>query len=116
MKKRSRKAQLRRKHEFRYYNRMSINRRGKLMRYRHPAYVFLEKGNIFIFVIITHSDFVPNKVVVKLRDNPNPKDKRNAYYVAEVKEDTKDRFRNRLSNWKISQNDDEKIQKLYKKR
>lgn len=116
MKKRSRKAQLIRKHEFRYYNSLVINRRGQKVKFRHPAYIFLEKGNLFIFVTITHSKTVPNKIVVELRKNPNPSDKRIAYYVADIKEDTKDKFRKRLLNWKIDKFDDEEIQKLYKKR
>lgn len=116
MKKRYRKAQLRRKHDFRYYNSLVINRRGQKVKFRHPAYIFLEKGNLFIFVTITHSKAVPNKIVVELRKNPNPSDKRIAYYVADIKEDTKDKFRKRLLNWKIDKFDDEEIQKLYKKR
>lgn len=116
MKKRSRKTQLRRKHEFRYYNSLVINRRGQKVKFRHPAYIFLEKGNLFIFVTITHSKTVPNKIVVELRKNPNPSDKRIAYYVAEILQDTKDRFRRKLDNWDIDLLDDEAIRKLYKKR
>ena len=116
MKKKSRQQSLKRRHEFRYYNRMSINKRGKMIRYRHPAYVFLEKGNLYIFVTITHSETIPNQLVVKLRKNPNPLDGKDAFYVADIREDTKDRFRKRLSNWRIDNSDDLDIQKLYKKR
>lgn len=115
MKKKSRKQSLKRRHEFRYYNRMSINKRGRMIRYRHPAYVFLEKGNLYIFVTITHSNSVENHLVVKLEKNPNPEDKKDAYYVAEVKQDTKDRFRKRLSNWKISESDDKAIRLFFEK-
>ena len=115
MKKKSRHAALRRKHEFRYYNSIVINRRGQKVKFRHPAYIFLVKGNNFLFVTITHSSSVKEHVVLKLRRNPNPKDKRDAYYVAEVIDDTKDQFRKRLSDWKIDPLDDLDIQNLYKK-
>ena len=116
MKSKSKHSSLKRKHEFRYYNRLSINKRGKIMRYRHPAYIFLEKGNIFVFVTITHSNHVSDHIAIKLRKNPNPSDSRDAFYVSEIREDTKDRFRKRLNNWKIDQLDDADIQNLYKKR
>ena len=116
MKKRFRKAQLRRKHEFRYYNSLVINRRGQKVKFRHPAYIFLEKGNLFIFVTITHSKTVPNKIVVELRKNPNPSDKRIAYYVADIKEDTKDRFRRRREGWSMDPEDDNAIRDLFMKK
>lgn len=115
MKKRSRKAQLRRKHEFRYHKVRILKETGLKANMWHPAYIFLEKGNVYIYVSITHSDNVQNHVVVKMRKNPNPKDKTNSYYVDEIKQDTKDRFGKVLNNWEVDPQDDDDIQNLFKK-
>lgn len=114
MKRKSRKASLKRKHEFRYHNVESKNKRGRRVNIKHPAYIFLEKGNLYIYVIITHSNIVENYLVVRLRRNPNFKDKTLSYYVADVKEDTKDRFGKRHDDWEIDPLDDKDIRKLYK--
>ena len=115
MKKRSRHAQLKRAHEFRYHNVDAKNKFGKRINIKHPAYVFLKKGNVYIYVTITHSSKVEDHVVIKLRKNPNPLDKKDAYYVVDVKQDTKDRFGRRHDDWRIDPEDDLDIQKLFKK-
>ena len=114
MKKKSRHATLKRKHEFRYHPVLALNKRGKLIKFDHPAYVFLQKGNVYVYAGITHSKKVPNKTVVKFRKNPNPKDRRDAYFVAEAKEDTTDRFGRKHDDWIIDPLDDEDIRNLYK--
>ena len=115
MKKKSRHAILKRKHEFRYYNQLKIDRRGRQFKYRHPSYIFMEKGSFYIFVTLTHSTSILNHVVIKLKKNPNPKDRTDAFYVAEVKEDTKDRFGKRLIEWKIDESDDKSIRESFEK-
>ncbi len=114
MKKKNKKAQLKRKKEFRFHriNLPSDEARNKKM--MHPAYVFLEKGNIFIYVTLTHSSQVKNHIVIKLRKNPNPKDQSDAYVVDEIREDTKDKFSRRLSDWELDPLDDAFIRKLKK--
>ena len=116
MKNKSRKACLKRKHEFRLHNVEVLNRYGRPVDIKHPTYVFLEAGDEYIYVVITHSDDVKNHVVIKLRKNPNPKDKSESYYVVEVRRDTKDRFGQRLKGWKIDPLDDLDIQKLFIKK
>lgn len=114
MKKRNRHAQLKRAHEFRYHSVLTKNKKGKSLNIAHPTYVFLRKGNVYIYVTITHSTNVKDLVVIKLRKNPNPKDKKDAYYVVEVKQDTVDRFGRRLDDWKINPLDDADIRKIFK--
>ena len=116
MKKRSKKQIAKRKKEFRFHKVSAINRKGINYESWHPAYVFIEKGNIYIYVTITHSANVKDKIVIKLRRNPNKNDNRDSYYVAEVREDTKDKFGKRHANLKIDEQDDFDIKKLYKKR
>ena len=112
MKKKSKKAILKSRKQFRFKKIMIKG--NKIM--RHPAYIFYEKGNVYIYVNITHSSIVNGKIVIKLRKNPNPNDKDNSYYVEEIREDTKDSFGKRLHGWKLNSLDDAEIRELYKKR
>ena len=110
MKKKSKKQKLKRKSEFRFH---VVKTKEKKNKGGHPAYIFLQKGNLFIYVSITHSSEIDNELVIKLKQNPNPGDPRNAYYVLEIREDTKDTFGSRHKNWKIDESDDEDIRELY---
>ena len=115
MKRKSKKSLIKRKKEFRFHSVELPNKIGIKRRIRHPAFVFLEKGNIFVYVTITHSNNVKDVVVIKLRKNPNPKDSRNSYRVIEIREDTKDRFGRREKGWKIDPEDEKDIRDEYKK-
>lgn len=116
MKRKANKQLVRKKKEFRYHNISIVNDNGTITKIRHPSYVFLEKGNIYIYISITHSDNVENEIVIKLRKNPNPQDKRDSYRIKEIKEDTKDRFSKRLKKWIMDIEDDQDIREEYKKR
>lgn len=116
MKRKAKDQIARRRKEFRYHNIYIVNENRTVARIRHPSYVFLEKGNIYIYISITHSDNIKNSIVIKLRKNPNPEDKRDSYWVAEIKEDTKDRFSKRLKKWVMDCEDDNDIREEYKKR
>ena len=115
MKKKSKKAVARKKKEFRYHKVQIINKKGEIVSIRHPAYIFLEKGNIYVYVTITHSNNIGETILIQLRQNPNPKDKRESYWVAKIKNDRKDTFGKREKNWKINPQDDEDIRNLKKK-
>lgn len=115
MKKKSRHAPLRRKHEFRFFPVEFLNKNGKPIKFKHPAYIFLEKGNIFIYVTLTHSSYIENYLVIKLRKNPNRADKKDSYWIVDFKESTKDKFGRRLNNWIIDVDDDKEIIERYKK-
>ena len=114
MKKKSKHAKLQRKSEFRFHKIEVATKSNKIKKTWHPAYVFLEKGNIFIYVSITHSDSVNNTLLIKLKKNPNPKDKTDSYYLEEIKEDTEDRFGRKKADWEIDSFDDHQIRKLFK--
>lgn len=115
MKTKDKKITAKRKKDFRYHGVIAKNNKGKTKKLYHPTYVFLEKGNVYIYVSLTHSKKVENYILIKLKRNPNPKDKKDSYIISEVKEDTKDRFRRKEKGWKIDSEDDELIRKLYKK-
>ena len=116
MKRKSKNQATKKRKEFRFHNIELINVNGVKTKIRHPAYVFLEKGNAYIYISITHSSSVENKIVIKLRKNPNPKDDKDSYWVVDVKEDTKDTFGKRQRGWLMDEKDDEEIREEYKKR
>ena len=115
MKKKNKKTTPRKKKEFRYYS-INVLDGNKNLKIRHPAYIFLKKGNVLTFVSITHSSKIKNKIVVKLRKNPNPKDFRDLYWIKEIKYDTIDRFSKRNNGWKMNDLDDQDIREEHKKR
>ena len=115
MKKKSKHAMFERRKEFRFHKVLITNKRKKTISIKHPSYVFLKKGNVYIFVTITHSNKVDGKVLVELRHNPDPNDKRKAYWVTEVKKDTKDTFGRREDKWKMDPEDDKDIREKYEK-
>ena len=116
MKRKIKKQIIKKKKEFRYHNVVTFNKRGKKIKIRHPTYVFLEKGNIYIYVSITHSSEIKGTILIKLRKNPNPKDKRPSYRMAIIQQDTKDTFGRKQINWQIDPEDDKEIRNSYKKR
>lgn len=113
MKKKSRHAQLKRRSEFRFHTIGFLHPKGKIHKMRHPAYVFLEKGNLYIYVSLTHSSNIEKLLLIKLRKNPNPKDNKDSYYVEEIKEDTKDSFGVILKDWEMDEEDDHQIRELF---
>lgn len=116
MKKKSKNAKPQKVKDFRFHNVEFINKKGSKTTLRHPTFVFLKKGNIYIYVSLTHSKSVPNVMLIKLRKNPNPKDKSDSYFVDKIKEDVRDKFGKRLANWRIDPLDDDLIREKYKKR
>ncbi len=115
MKSKSKNAPLKRKHEFRFYKILAKSKTGRTVKIDHPAYIFLEKGNIYIFVTITHSEHVAGHVLVKLTKNPNPGDNSDSFWVAQVRYDTKDKFGKRHDDWEIDNVDDKIIRDFFEK-
>lgn len=115
MKLKSNKQKAKKKNEIRYHNVEIRKGNGKTINIKHPTYVFLEKGNSYIYVVITHSNKVKDYLVVKLRKNPNPKDKRDSYRVVKIYEDVKERFEKSKRGWGIDPEDEQDIRDEYKK-
>ena len=105
---------MRKKKEFRFHKTETIKNGKKKRKGWHPAYIFLEKGNIYIYVTITHSKKVDGLILVKMKQNPNPKDKRESYFVAKIRMDTKDNFSRRHEDWLMLEEDDMRIRELFK--
>ena len=103
----------RRKNEIRYHSVEVKTRNGEAISINHPAYIFMEQGDIYIYVTITHSNKVNDCLVVKLTKNPNPNDKTMSFWVAEIRKDNKKNFGKRHNNWAISEEDRKVILEFY---
>ena len=86
------KKQLKKKSEIRLHNVELKNRNNQLINIMHPAYIFLENNQVFIYVTLTHSDKVRELLTIRLKRNPNPNDRKDAYWVAEIRSDKKENF------------------------
>ena len=115
MKPKSKKQIIKKIKQFRYHNVLVLKGKRKI-KIRHPAYAFLKRGNINIYVILTHSSTILGKKLIRLKKNPNPNDARPTFFVEEFLKDTTDRFGKSLNKWIISEEDDLLIRKRYKKR
>ncbi len=113
MKKKSKNARLKRKNEFRFHNVEKKTKRGRIRKIMHPSYIFLEKGNVYIYVTITHSKEVEGYVLTKLTQNPDPNDNQDAYVVLDVRQDIKSSFGARRIGWFIVKDDENLIRKLF---
>ena len=116
MKKKSKKVVAKKKNEFRYHAVEIIKRNGRKTIINHPTYIFVEKGDIYVYIQITHSEKVKGLILIKLNQNPNPKDNKESYMVAEIKEDLKTSFSRIKKDWAMNEDDIKKIWELYKKR
>ncbi len=85
----------------------------------HPAYLCYKEGDNFYYIGITHDDIVTidNKkyINIKLDKNPNPEDKKDAYFVPFVGKESKNSFGHRYSNYSFTQKDKKKVRNFFNK-
>ncbi len=55
------------KKEFRFIPTNYVNKGGRIIKISHPAYIFLQKGEVYVYVTITHSNSVDNLTLFKLK-------------------------------------------------
>ena len=113
MKNKSKHARAKKIKEFRYHKILIKKKNNRIVKIYHPAYVFLEKGNVYIYATITHSVEINGVKTIEMITNPNPKDKRKSYRVKGFYQDSKDSFGRRRDEWLINPLDDEIIRKEY---
>lgn len=105
-----------RKREIRFHPTETKTRKGKKIISDHPTFIFLQNGDIFIYVQITHSKNIRGKILIKMRKNPNPKDIRDSYYIEEILEDKLVNFGKKHADWIVDEQDESDIRKLYDKK
>lgn len=106
---------LKRKSEFRFHSVSIKTKKGKKAIKEHPTFIFLQNGDIYIYVQLTHSEKIRGKILIKLKKNPNPLDFRDSYYIEEICHDSKVNFGKKKVDWIIDESDEEQIRKLIKK-
>ena len=95
------------KNEIRYHSDYVKSLKKKV---RHPKYIKSERGNIYDYHSLSHSSNVNGIEFKKLRKNPRPGDKRDAYYNPQSESDIKSNFGKRLK-WKLHPDDIRDIRK-----
>lgn len=87
----------------------------KNKRIKHPTYIFDERGNMYQYIGITHSEKVGDIQNIPLKKNPNPNDNRKAYIRPFVEEDKPKNFSRSMKDWKFSSEDKKTVQKVIDK-
>lgn len=116
MKSKNKNAITRKKKEFRYHKVKVKNKNNVEIDIRHPCYIFLQIGNIYIYVQLTHSSIIDGLTLRELRENPDPIDSEKSYWIQEIKSDLKSTFTKVQKRWKINKEDDVDIRSLYNKK
>lgn len=81
----------------------------------HPAYVFGEKGDSYIYIGLTHSPKTYKVKNYKLSRNPNPKDSKDSYVRPFATLDKKSKFSKPKKTWSLSKKDKKLMNKIKKK-
>ena len=81
--------------------------------HNHPAYVIRKKGDCYDYIGLTHSPFTDGRKNIKLRNNPNPKEKRASYIRPFFRNDPIKKFSNKkIRGWKLVKRDKKKIRRI----
>lgn len=83
---------------------------------RHPAHLYAKNENDNVkYHQLTHSEQLKNSPTknVELHQNPNPKDKRKAYFIPESKDGKLNEFGKVKKKWILSEEDD-KLLKIFR--
>lgn len=81
---------------------------------RHPAYIYAKTGNIYEYIGLTHSPITDNVKNIRLEKNPNPKDKRVAYFRPKAESAKTNKFKKKEIGWSFSKKDKNKIDRYRK--
>lgn len=81
----------------------------------HPTHLYAKKGDIVKYHQLTHSEEIQDLGIktVRLTKNPNPKDKKPAYFIPMSEEGNINNFDKIKKNWSLSE-EDNKIMKKYR--
>lgn len=83
----------------------------------HPAYIYQKVGNKYLYIGITHANITDKTKNIKLDKNPNPLDKKTAYIRPKSEQQKENKFSKKpFKNWKFTEKDKDKVNKVIKKR
>ena len=81
----------------------------------HPSYIYQKVGRKYVYIGITHSSITNNVKNIKLEKNPNPNDKKEAYFRPKAGEASSNRFKKKEQGWRLSKEDKKKADIIAKK-
>lgn len=84
---------------------------------KHPAYIHSKQNDKYLYVSLTHAKQTKNKKNIPLKQNPNPKDKKQSFVLPQKKITTNNKTFNKKSynSWKFCNEDKKLINKIIKK-
>lgn len=82
----------------------------------HPNYIYRKIGNNYEYIGTTHSPITRGVKNIKLDKNPDPKDKKPAYFKPNPERASKNDFKNHVEkDMKLSESDRKKADEIKKK-
>ncbi len=99
--------------------RKTLHKRNEFRKYKksgHPAYIYAQIGDDFMFLGITHSPITRGIKNIKLDENPNINDDSVAYIKNNPQRDRQNQFDKEKLPFKLSEQDKKKVDKIIKKK
>ena len=85
--------------------------------HNHPAFVIRKHNDFYDYIGLTHSPFTDNRKNIRLKNNPNPKDKAVSYLRPFFRRDPIKKFSKRiLRGWKFSKKDKRRVRRVSRTR
>lgn len=78
----------------------------------HPSYIYQKVGRRYVYIGLTHSPITNDVKNIKLEQNPNPKDNKDAYFRPKAAEASANRFKKKEQGWKLTKADKKTADKI----
>lgn len=82
----------------------------------HPAYIYAQVGNDYLYIGITHGEYTFGHKNIPLSHNPNGKDKTRAFVRGVTLRANRSAFGARLKGWSFTAQDKKIIRAIIEKR
>lgn len=79
----------------------------------HPTYIYAREGNVYHYLGLTHAEVTKGVKNIPLEKNPNPEDKRKAFFRPKAEKGNRSSFGKKL-HWSFSEGDKKQIKKYLK--
>lgn len=80
----------------------------------HPTYIYARDGDDYHYIGLTHAEITKGVKNIPLDRNPNPEDRRKAYFMPKAQKSHRASFGKKLDGWSFSDSDKEKVKKYSK--
>jgi len=79
---------------------------------RHPVYIFAQKGNDYLFFVVTHSEITSGTKNLRLAENPNSADDKVSFIRPKYKQQNRRYFGKVKPDWYLNEYDKKTLQKI----